>query len=320
MANHRRTHNLPNENKDTGFGSGANSFGGRFLNKDGTMNMRREGISIFKKFSAFQAMLTIPIWKFIGIILTFYFAISLLFAGVYLTLGIGGLQGLDGSTLWERFKEVFYFSAQTLTTVSYGRVIPIGDGVNIIASVEALTGLMSLAVATGLIYGRFARPQSYLVFSHNALISPYQDKTGLMFRIVSYKEKHSLTDVEIIINMGMLVTEDGKQDYRFYKLELERDKIDSLVMNWTIVHPIDEKSPIYGFTAEDMKSADVELYIFVRGFDDVFSTTVQQRTSYTYPEILFHKKFAPMYRESEDGKTSILQMHKLNDYVDVKNN
>ena len=83
-------------------------------------------------------------------------------------------------------------------------------------------------------------------------------------------------------------------------------------MNWTVVHPIDDKSPFLGFTADDMQASDVELYVLIRGFDDVYSNVVQQRTSYTYHEIKFNGKFIPMYRESEDGKTTILELQKLN--------
>lgn len=317
--NHQRLHIRGRENNDTGFSSTLANNGGRFINKDGSMNMRREGISIFDKFSVFQAMLTIPTWKFITVILAFYFGLSFLFAGVYYVIGVDELQGLTGATDWQKLKDVFYFSTQTFTTVGYGRVNPIGDGANIVASIEALTGFLSFAIATGLIYGRFARPKSYLLFSEHALISPYQGKTGLMFRIVSYKDRHTLTDVSIIVTLGMQQPDEhGKMQYRFYQLDLERNKIDSLAFNWTIVHPITEESPLYGMDAKDMEKADVEVYVSIRGFDEIFSATVQNRTSYIYSEILFHKKFATMYKEAEDGKTSILEMHKLNDLVDVK--
>ncbi len=319
--NHRHFHVLSKENKDTGFGANAaDSYGGRFLNKDGTMNMRRDGVSMFKKISVFHAMLTIPLWRFITIILLFYIIINLIFTGIYIGIGINELDGIRNSTFLQNFKEVFYFSTQTFTTVGYGRVSPVGDAANIISSIEALTGFMSFAIATGLIYGRFARPRPYLVFSENALISPFHDKTALMFRLASYKDNHNLTDVDIQINLGMLVSENGdKPEYKFYRIDLERSKIESLVMNWTIVHPIDEKSPLHGLNAEDLKHADLELYVLVRGFDEVFSSVVQQRTSYTYPEILFNRKFITMYRESEDGKTSILELNKLDDHVEVKN-
>jgi inward rectifier potassium channel len=318
--NHRHLHILSKENKDTGFGTNAaDSYGGRFLNKDGTMNMRRDGISIFKKISIFHRMLTMPLWRFITVILLFYFAINLAFAVIYIVIGVEQLEGIRSAGIWQNFKQVFYFSTQTFTTVGYGRVSPVGDAANVISSIEALTGFLSFAIATGLIYGRFARPRSYLVFSENALISPFGDKTALMFRLASYKDNHNLTDVDVLINLGMLVSENGnKPEYKFYRIELERSKIESLVMNWTIVHPIDEKSPLFGLTAEDMKNADVELYILIRGYDEVFSSVVQQRTSYIYSEILHNRKFTPMYRESEDGKTSILEMDKLDDHVAVK--
>jgi inward rectifier potassium channel len=317
MANNRHLHISSKENKDTGFGTNANNQGGRSVNKDGTMNVRREGVDRFTKLSIFQAMLTMPLWKFIVVILAFYFSISLVFAGIYFIIGLDQLQGMMDGSMWNHFKEVFYFSTQTFTTLGYGRINPVGDAANIISSLEALTGFLSFAIATGLIYGRFAKPDSYLVFSENALISPFHGHTALMFRLVQYKEKHALTDVEIVITLGMTVNEDGKQVYKFYRLDLERSKIDSLAMNWTIVHPIDEKSPLHGFTEDDMKNSDIELYVLVRGFDEIFSSTVQKRTSYTYNEILFHKKFVPMYHDSEDGRTTILELHKLNDFVDV---
>jgi inward rectifier potassium channel len=88
-------------------------------------------------------------------------------------------------------------------------------------------------------------------------------------------------------------------------------------MSWTVVHPITETSPFYGFTKEDMENGDVELYVMLRGFDDVFSNYVQQRTSYTYSEIMFNRKFVPMYRESDDGQATILELHKLNIHKEV---
>jgi inward rectifier potassium channel len=123
--------------------------------------------------------------------------------------------------------------------------------------------------------------------------------------------------VQIRVNVGLQVQEDGTAVYKYYDLELERSKVESLPMNWTVVHPINEKSPLQGFTHDDMKAADVELYVLIRGFDDVYSNFVQQRTSYTYAEIRYNGKFVPMYRESDDGKTTILELHKLNEYVEA---
>jgi inward rectifier potassium channel len=228
------------------------------------------------------------------------------------------LQGIIATTPWGKLKELYFFSTETFTTVGYGRVNPVGDVTNMIASIEAVSGFLSFAIATGLIYGRFSKPRAYLAFSDLALISPYQDKTALMFRFASYKENHMLTNVEVSVTVGFQVTENDKPVFKFYSLSLERNRVDSLPMNFTVVHPIDESSPLAGFSFEDMKNADLEIYVLIRGFDDVFSNVVLQRTSYIYDEIVFNRKFLPMYRESEDGKTTILEMGKLNETMEVE--
>jgi inward rectifier potassium channel len=304
-------------NNDTGFGTNASSYGGRFINKDGSFNMRREGLPFLQRFSIYHSMLNLPRWKFIVVIVTFYLSINLLYTIIYLLIGANQFQGMLAHTRWEIFKEVYFFSTETFTTVGYGRVNPTGDGANFVASIEAMTGFLSFAIATGLIYGRFAKPKSFLLFSDYALIAPFQDKTGLMFRFVSYKDNHILSNVEIKVNIGLQVQENGNTVYKFYDLALERSRVDSLPMNWTVVHPIDENSPLWGFSVEDTQASDVELYVLVRAFDDVYSNVVLQRTSYTFEEIKFNKKFIPMYRESDDGKTTILELHKLNVYKEI---
>jgi inward rectifier potassium channel len=317
MATHKRINPFSKVNNDTGFGNNASNYGGRFINRDGSFNLRKEGLPFLSRFSIYHSMLNLPRWKFIGIILAFYFIANLVFTFIYLMVGADGLQGLIATTPWAKFKEVFFFSSETFTTVGYGRVNPLGDGVNVIASIEAVSGFLSFAIATGLIYGRFSKPKSYLLFSEHALVTPYQGKTALMFRFASYKDNHALTDVEIKINIGLKIQEDGNAVYKFYSLTLERSRVDSLPMNWTVVHPIDDSSPLLGFSFEDMKTADVELYVLVRGFDDVYSNIVQQRTSYIYEEILFDRKFVPMYHESDDGRTTILELQKLNEHIKV---
>ncbi len=305
-------------NNDTGFGSNPNSVGGRFINKDGSFNLKREGVPFFRRIGVYQRMLSLPMWRFILVILAFYFVINIVFTGIYLFMGYDQLDGMIADTPWDRIKEVFYFSTQTFTTLGYGRINPRGDGANIVSSLEALTGFLSFAIATGLIYGRFAKPKAYLQFSHMAVICPFKGKTALMFRFATYKDNHTLTNVEIKVNIALMVEENGHQEYRFYDLVLERTKVDSLPMNWTVVHAIDENSPLIGLNKEDIAAADVELYVLITGFDEVYSSPVLQRTSYTYKEMVFDAKFIPMYRESTDGQTTILEMHKINETKDVR--
>ena len=307
----KRINPFSKTNNDTGFGTNVSGYGGRFINRDGTYNLQKTGVSFWDRFSLFHSMLNMPLWKFIMVIVLFFISVNLLYTVIYFLIGAEGFQGIIATTRWEQFKELYFFSTETFTTVGYGRVNPVGDAVNVVAAIEAMTGFLSFAVATGLIYGRFARPRPHIAFSDHALIAPYQDKKALMFRIASYKDNHNLTDAEIKVNLALQVEENDKPSYKFYSLELERSKVDTLMMNWTVVHPIDDNSPLLGLSEEDYRSADVEVYVQVRGFDDVYATTVIQRTSYTYDEIIFNARFSTMYHESEDGKTTIiLQMPK----------
>jgi len=317
MATNRFNPSLKSNN-DTGFGSNTSTVGGRFINKDGSFNLRKEGMPFWETFSIYHTMLNLPRWKFATVIVLFYLGINLLFTLIYVLIGVDQFSGMLATTAFQKIKEIYFFSTETFTTVGYGRVNPIGDGANFVASMEAMLGFLSFAMATGLIYGRFSKPRAYLAFSDLALVGPYQDKTAIMFRFASYKDNHVLTNVEVVVTIGFQVQENGNASYKFYTLSLERSRADNLPLNFTVVHPIDEQSPIFGFTWEDMKIADVELYVLVRAFDDVYSNVVLQRTSYTYEEIKFNAKFIPMYRESDDGNTTIMELHKLNEFREMQ--
>ncbi len=317
MQNSQPVNPFSKINNDTGFGSKDN-YGGRFINRDGTFNITREGQAFWERFSLFHSMLSLSVWKFTAILFTFFIGVNLFFTLIYFALGTDQFMGMIAGNRWHDLRELYYFSTETFTTVGYGRVNPIGDAANFIAGIEAMLGFMTFAIVTGLIYGRFAKPRSFLVFSEHAVIAPYRGGKGFMFRFASYKDNHILTDVDIRVNAALQVQEKNEPVYKFYDLKLERNKVDSLPMNWTVVHPIDEQSPLEGFTEEDMMASDLEIYVLVRGFDDVYSNFVLRRTSYTYKEIKIDRKFVPMYRESEDGKTTIVEIHKINDHEEVR--
>lgn len=302
-------------NNDTGFGANTSSSGGRFVNRDGSFNLRKVGLPFWDRTSVFHILLNLSSWKFFSVIILFFIGINLVYTSVYYWLGAQQFTGMLSHTRWEEFKELYFFSTETFTTVGYGRVNPIGDGANFVASFESLNGFLSLAIFTGLIYGRFSKPKAFLAFSDHATITSYKDKTGLMFRFVSYKDHHTLTDVEVIVTGALLVQEDNKRVYKFFDLPLERSRIQNLPMNWTVVHPIDEHSPLLGLSEQDVKDCDVEIYVLVKGFDDVFSNQVLKRTSYTHAEIKFNRKFVPMYRETTT--TTILELNKLDEFVEV---
>ena len=135
-----------------------------------------------------------------------------------------------------------------------------------------------------------------------------------MFRMVPYKALHHLSDVKVTVNISLKIAENGKPEYQFYQLPLERSRIDMFNMNWTVVHPITDDSPVLNFSKEDLDNSDAEILVQVTGFDPIFSNMVMARTSYTYKELVWGARFKPMYHESEDGNTTILELDKLNEF------
>ena len=298
---------------NTGFGTNSDYYGGRLVNKDGSPNIRKKGLGFFEGTSWFHTMLLMPRWKFFFTIFIFFIGINFLFAVIYFAIGTQNLGGITATNSLERFAQTFFFSAQTFTTVGYGHINPQGVAASTIAAFEALLGLLSFALATGLLYGRFSRPQSYLRFSNHALISPYKDGIALMMRMAPFKNNH-LTDAEVKLTIGMTIEENGKPVNKFYNPPLELSKINALTLSWTIVHPITEESPLYQLNIDDLKNVKTEILLFVKAFDETFSNTVVARTSYTPNEIIYGAKFIPMYHRSENGGTTVLELDKLNEY------
>ncbi len=302
---------------NTGFGTSPGNYGGRFVNKDGSANIHKRGIPLLERISWYHTLLRMPSWKFLGVLMAFYAAINFLFAAVYYTIGVEYLSGIDpNGSEWVKFGKAYFFSAQTFTTVGYGHISPNGVLASAVAATEALVGLLSFAIATGLFFGRFSKPTAFLRFSHNALISPYRGGTGLMLRMTPHKNTN-LTDAEVKVMLGMTVEENGVPMNRFYALPLEFERINLLSLSWTLVHPIAEDSPLYGFVASDYESIEGELIVYVKAFDDMFSTVVASQTSYTFQEIVYGAKFEIMYTESDDNMTTILHLDRLDRFSKV---
>ncbi len=297
--------------KNTGFGTNASSYGGRFVTKSGNANVRKTGIGFFESISWFHTMLTIPRWKFFFIVFAFYFLVNFVFASIYYLVGVEHLNGITALTALDKFGQAFFFSIQTFTTVGYGHISPSGFMTSFVASIEALFGLLSFAIATGLFYGRFSKPKAHIIFSENAIIAPFQGGSALMLRLSPYKNAN-LTDAEAKMTLGLHIEEDGKMINKFYSLDLELEKVNSLTLSWTLVHPITENSPFYNMTENDIKTTLGEVIIFLKVFDDMYSTTVVKRASYTFDEIVYGAKFLPMFTRSSDNNKTLLHIDKLN--------
>lgn len=291
--------------KDLGFGTKITSERVRLINKDGTFNVRREGNSFLNSVNWYHRLITLRWSKFFGIIFLFYFLLNILFAGLYLLIGIEYLEGIKNEHQQSLFWEAFFFSAQTLTTVGYGRISPTGFWANSVAGLEALIGLLLIALATGLFYGRFSRSVPRIRFSKNIVIAPYLDINGLMFRII-HERDNELIDLDVEMTLSCLDTlPSGAKTRKYYPLELERDHVNFFPLNWTLVHPITEDSPLANATEKSLTDADAEFLIMIRAIDETFMQQVHVRFSYHYVELLWGAKFEPMFDTSVQGDIAV---------------
>ncbi|HEY9178148.1 MAG TPA: ion channel [Flavipsychrobacter sp.] len=298
--------------ENTGF-SNITGRGARLINKDGSLNLRKTGMPVWEQISLFHTLIRMKTWKFLLSVLMFYAITNMFFALLYIAVGVENLQGISGDSqdLLNGFQQAFFFSSQTLTTVGYGHISPIGLSANIVAAIESFVGILSFAMVTGLLYGRFTLPKAYLKFSDNIIVAPHKGYRALMIRLASYKNNH-ITDVEAKMTVALRVMENGKEVTRFFTPKLEIDRITSLALSWTIVHLINEESPFYEMGKEELQKADFEIMYHIRGFDDHFSNIVQQRSSYTEDELVYGAKFLPAFHSAEDGSTTVLELDKLN--------
>jgi inward rectifier potassium channel len=302
---------------NTGFGTSASNYGGRFINKDGSANAVKKGIGVLDRISWYHTMLDMSAWKFLSILLLFYIGINFVFALLYFGIGIEHLNGIQTTDdEWVQFGQAYFFSAQTFTTVGYGHISPTGFYASALSSAEALMGLLSFAIATGLFFGRFSKPSIFLKFSHNAIIAPYNNGKALMFRLAPYKNT-TYIDAEVNVTLGMQIEENGVMTNKFFTLDLEYKKIDSLALSWTLVHPITNESPLYGLQASDYGSISGEIIVIIKTFDDMFSTTVATRTSYVFEEVVYGAKFKSMYSKSENHQSTVLDLGLLNSFDEV---
>lgn len=292
--------------EDLGFGTKISRETRRLINKDGSLNVERTGQG-WSDIHGYVFLVTIPWWEFFLWITAGYLTTNLIFAGLYLAVGVEQLSGVDqGYTFWEGFAQAFYFSVQTFTTVGYGTLSPVGQGASLIASFEAMVGLLGFALATGVLWGRFSRPSARIGFSQHAIISPYKvAETGeqinsFQFRIVN-RRRNQLIDLSVQLTLMSYMKVEGGFKQVFHQLSLERSHVTLFPLNWTIVHPIKGDSPLYGLTLDDLKARHAEFIIVINAFDDTFAQPVHVRSSYRFDEIFWGARFVKIYHEEEDG-------------------
>ena len=307
--------NLPaeEESKDLGFGAVVTKESRqRFVNRDGSFNARRAGLAFWTSLSPYHLLLTVSWGKFLGLTTLYFVLLNLVFALAYLACGEGALAGATDDYLPSSFWRAFFFSVHTFATIGYGNISPVGMAANLIVVVESLAGLLATALITGVIFARFSRPTAKIVFSNQAVIAPYKDITGFMFRITNAR-KNQLINLEAKVSLSLYVQGNGPTNRRFYQLKLERSRVDLFPLSWTVVHPIDEESPLSGYTPEQLSQADAEFVILLTGLDESISQTVHTRSSYKHHEIVWNAKFSNLYEPLVDGEPITIDVSKIHD-------
>ena len=300
------------EFRETGFGNRVIEDNQRLMNKDGSSNVKRAGLPFYAATNYYHSLITMTWWKFNTIILLAYLSVNILFALIYYFGDVSNVNGMIYTNEFEKFMEVFFFSAQSLTTVGYGRLNPIGMLDSSVAVIESFIGLLGFAMATGLLYGRFSRPVANILFSKNALIAPYQGFTALMVRLAN-KNKSELLDPDATIVMAYVEQENNKTTRKFSSLKLELTHVTLLTMSWTLVHPIDEESPLYGWAEEDYKNKEVEFLVLIRAYEETFAQTVHTRSSFRFNELVFGAKFKSILLPATNGSVNV-ELNRINEY------
>lgn len=279
------------------------------MNRDGSFNVVRGGLAWNDFLHPYHRLLTVSWGWFFALVMGAYLFTNVIFAIAYLLCGKGALAGGEAAAFGGRFWNAFFFSVQTLATIGYGKMTPEGLAANLLVAFEALFGLMGFAFITGLLFARFSRPSARVVFSDVAVVAPYREITGLMFRLANGRTTE-LTDVRASVTLTRFETVDGRRIRRFYALNLERSQVAYFTVQWIVVHPIDRDSPLYGMTEAEFHDSEPELLVAITGIDETFSQAVFTRSSYVSGEIVWGAKFRDIY-ENRDGVAVFLDVRRL---------
>lgn len=299
--------------KDPGFGYKSSKNAQRMINLDGSSNIvhknKRKGF-----YDLYSYLIEISWTQFLLLVFLEYTLLNILFALVYFFIGIEEITPSTGFW-WRDLLNGFFFSAQTVTTVGYGGISPQGLTANVIASFEAMIGLLNFSFITGLLYGRFSKPKASIKFSKNLILRDFNGERALMFRLMNRRDT-IMIEPEITVNLS--ITEPSNNGYKrnFYQLKLERNKITYLPTIWTVVHMIDKESPLFKYSDKEMQELEAELYILLQYHDESFSQKLFRIYSYQFEDLLLNVKFEPSYHYDEKGFT-VLDHETLDNTIEM---
>jgi inward rectifier potassium channel len=246
----------------------------------------------------YHGLLTMSWGIFLGWVAIAYVLSNVLFACLY---AIGGEHIANASSLWD----LFFFSVQTMSTIGYGTMVPVTLYGHILVTVEALYGLLAVAMGTGLMFARFARPTARVVFSKVAVITPYNGAPTLMFRMINERRNLILEARLWVTLIRYDVSSEGYRMRRLYDINLVRQQTPNFALSWVAMHVIDQSSPLYGETEASLALEEAEILVVLTGVDETFSQTIHSRCSYMAEQILWQRRFVDILSTLPDGRLKI---------------
>lgn len=283
---------------DPGIGEKFSQHTQRAINHDGSFNVRRRGGPPIR--DPYQRLILMPWGRFFLEVSVLFAVLNAAFALAYMALGLEDLPGVAAPHGWvQDFLSALFFSVQTFTSVGYGHVYPGSNGAGALSSLEALVGVLTFALATGLLYGRFSRPTARILFSRTAIVSRRPDGTPcLQFRVAN---RRANILIELSARVIVKFTDPATKNFSYALAALERDAVSFLPLTWTLVHDLGPSSPLHGLSPADYVARAVEIIVMLKGYDDTFAQDVYARNSYIPSEIAWHRRFRRAYDVDENG-------------------
>ncbi|HYS46151.1 MAG TPA: ion channel [Rhizomicrobium sp.] len=225
-----------------------------------------------------------------------FIVVNLAFAMLYAVDRNGIANARPGS-----FADVFFFSVQTLGTLGYGVMAPRTLYANLLVTVESFTGILTIALFTGIIFARFSRPFARVVFSNVAVVAPFDGVPTLMFRAANQRGE-AIMDASVVVTLARQhTTLEGVTMRRFHELKLMRSSNSLFALSWTVMHPIDRDSPLYGLTQKDMEAQDMEIVVMLNGLDEILADRIYARHAYWADEIVWDRRFVDVISLTPGG-------------------
>lgn len=265
-----------------------------------TRNVVRVGLDRSYFDDLYHFLITAPWSHLLGIIASVYVGMNTLFAALYL-LGGDVIAGAEPGS----FRDAFFFSVQTLSTIGYGVMAPKGLFGCVVVTIEAFVGLLGVAMASGLMFAKFSRPTARVMFTEKLLISNRDGKPYLLLRMAN-RRGNDVVEASLRISIGKEeFTAEGDRLRRLHELKLVRSQQPLFLLTWTAMHLIDEASPLYGETEASMRSANSNFIVTFTGLDGTFSSTVHARHLYAASDIAWGGHFADVTSTLPDGRLQL---------------